>query len=225
MQRRLLLGAFILFLAAGCSGNKQASAPGPASSLANPIAFPLYSGSRVLASKDFTQTINNQSGQYNGVLMQGNGTYKGTEVIAESSASLSQLSSWLRSLDAHPPAHYQHYSSADLQTTINNGSALGLDYSAFQTTEGGKPVGLMVVVMDPSKLGKRLGPVLSLVNTYRSLPSMMRAPIDERFKAQTGISMTEALQPQSPLGLVLDSLQEFSHTNARAILLLDARKQ
>ncbi|PZR60100.1 MAG: hypothetical protein DLM50_00130 [Candidatus Meridianibacter frigidus] len=225
-----LTAPFVLLFAflAACSGGggqRASSSPTVGPSVANPISFPLVGGSKILAAKDYTQTVNSNSTSYNGVLMQGNGTYKGSEVIAAAPSSFAQLRTWLRSLDAKPPTAYQRLSNGNMDDARANAGRIGLDFSTFQTTRDGKPVGLLVVVMDPAVTARKLGPVLGLISRYRNLPDFAKAPIDNQVKQQTGFSVTEALQPQSPLGMALDSLGEFAHTNQRAILLLDARKE
>lgn len=226
MNRRVIV-AILAALVTGCSGGAQHAAqtitqPGPAT---NPINFPLISGSRVLVAKAFKQDIHATNYSNNTVIKEGSGTYVGNEVIAGSSASFGALQTWLKDQYAKPPAGYQP--SPDLKANQQNETArsFGVDGRGFERTEAGKKVSLLVVVMDPARVSGRLGPALALIRRYRDMPEFMRSPIDKQVKDQTGFSVTEMLQPDSPLGLALDALGEFSHTNERAIMMLDAHKQ
>lgn len=227
MQKRFafvpsLLAALAL---AACSSNQHSSSqPTAAPSIANPMDFPLYKDARVVATHDFTQTVNTTANGTHGELMShGNGTYKGREVIASTSASFSEVSAWARGLDEHPPSGY----TATVNSTQAHSEAnrFGIDYATFQRTQQGKTTNVLVVVMDPAKVSMRVGPVLSLISTYKKLPDAMRAPIDEKVKAQTGMTVSEATSPDSPVGAALAALEDLQHSNARGIVVLDAAKQ
>lgn len=226
---RLFFAAALLF-AAGCSGannnaaNKGASTPPPV--LANTIDFPIYGQSRVLVAKGFTQVVNSTGTQADSVLMSGNGTYQGNEVIAASPASLDQLRGWLHGAGSNPPAGYEAVKNADFENARAGTLRYGLDFALFQHPRAGKnPTGLLVIVMDPARVTKSLGPALPLISRYRNLPDFARKPIDDQVKLQTGFSVTDILQPNSPVGMALGALDDFSHSNQRAILLLSAQKQ
>ena len=228
MKNSLLSGILILTIAAGCSGGNRAAQQQPAASppanLSNPTGFPLYNGSRILVSKGFKQVVNaNSSG--NGVLTQGNGTYTGNEVIASAPAPFGTLQTWLHDSYAKPPAGFRQATDKSLNSSSDTAQSIGIDGRGFQATKNGKPSTLLVVVMDPSKFNARLGPALALIRQYRNMPAIMRGPIDDKVKAQTGFSVSEMLQPDSPLGLALDAMNEFSHNNQRAVLLIDAQKE
>jgi hypothetical protein len=213
-----------VFLAA-CSSNQQSSSqPTAAPSIANPLDFPLYKDARVVATHDFTQTVNTTGNGTRGEIMShGNGTYKGHEVIAATPANFSELSAWARGLDDHPPSGYTTTVSSTQAHSESN--RFGIDYATFQRTQQGKTTSVLVVVMDPAKVSQRVGPVLNLISTYKKLPDVMRAPIDEKVKAQTGMTVSEATSPDSPIGAALAALEALQHSNARGIVVLDATKQ
>ncbi len=228
INSRLALGAFFVLLAACTGGNKAGGptpAPSGAPSVASGIKFPLYGGSRVLQSRTYRTVVNTTDASYNGVLMQGNGTYDGNEVVVAAPGAFAQMQAWLSGVVAHPPAGYSVLHGTDLDQARGQVVRYGLDFRTFQRRDQGKPVGLLVVVMDPARVTRALGPALMLISRYRSMPAVMRAPIDAQIKAQTGFSVTEATQPESPLGMALGSLDLFAHSNQRAILLLSAQKQ
>ena len=228
-MRRLLLASTLAIAVSACSGGGGESAkssPTPLPSVASAIDFPLYSGSRVLVAKSFTQVVNTSDPSYNGVLMSGNGTYKGNEQVASSPASFDQLRAWLRGLNGNLPNGYTVVQSAQYNEARNSVQRYGLDFALFQKSDGAKPPqGLLVLVMDPARVTKSIGPALPLISKYRSLPDFAKKPIDDQVKAQTGFSVTEALQPESPIGLALETLNDFSHSNQRAILMVNAQKQ
>ncbi|GAC1500726.1 MAG: hypothetical protein NVS1B14_04810 [Vulcanimicrobiaceae bacterium] len=225
---RLALGMCFVLLAACSAGNKAGgptSAPSGAPSVASGIKFPLYGGSRVLQSRTYRTVVNTTDASYNGVLMQGNGTYDGNEVVVAAPGTFAQMQAWLSGVATHPPTGYSVLHGTDLDHARGQVSRYGLDFRTFERRDGGTPIGLLVVVMDPVRVTRALGPALTLISKYRSMPEVMRAPIDAQIKAQTGFSVTEATQPESPLGMALGSLDLFAHSNQRAILLLDARKE
>lgn len=219
--------ATLAALLAGCGGGSQHAAQtitqsGPAT---NPIDFPLASDSRVLVAKAFKQDIHTTNSSNDTVMKEGNGMYVGNEVIAGSPASFDALQAWLKAQYAKPPAGYRQSSDVHASQQDETARSFGVDGRDFETTQSGKKVSLIVVVMDPAKVTGRLGPVLTLIRRYRDMPEFMRSPIDKQVKDQTGYSVSDMLQPDSPLGLALDALGEFSHTNERAILMLNAHKQ
>ncbi len=225
-------------LLAACSSHTSSQAPGTsaqsgegtpaatAAPIANPIDFQLYSGSKVLAAKDFTQAVNTKGGDTGGsVLSAGNGNYAGHEVIASTAASFADLSKWVDGFDATPPAGYTKVTSGDIATAREQAKKIGVDFNAFQKTDKGKHVGLLLVAMDPTEVNRKLGSVLAMIAKYKMLPGPMKSAIDGKVKAQTGFSITEATQPDSPIGATLDSLNDFQHSNSRGIVLISAAKQ
>lgn len=208
--------------AAGPAGRAASSA----APIVNPIDFQLYSGSKVLAAKDFTQAVNTTGGDKGAsVLSQGNGNYAGHEVIASSAASFAVLSKWVDAFDTAPPTGYTKATSGNIASAREQAKKIGVDFNAFQKTNNGKHVGLLLVAMDPTEINKKLGAVLAMISKYKMLPDPMKAAIDSKVKAQTGFSITEATQPDSPVGATLGALEDFQHSNSRGIVLINAAKQ
>jgi len=227
MQKRLIVPMMALAVAAACSQQQQNASHGPAANapIANPLDFPLYQNAKIVSTHDFTQTVNttSQQGTRGQVMAHGNGTYKGHEVIAASPASFAQLSAWARNLDDHPPQGYVQ--TVNSTQAHDEAQRFGVDYATFQKTTDGKTKGVLVVVMDPAKVNQRVGPVLKLISTYKALPESMRSGIDDRIKAQTGMTISEAMAPDSPVGAALAALEDLQHTDARGIVVMDATKQ
>ncbi|MFN2448843.1 MAG: hypothetical protein ABR508_03480, partial [Candidatus Baltobacteraceae bacterium] len=210
-MRKRILFALIALAAAGCSSgsqtaNQRASAL-PAPPLANTLAFPLYAGSSVVAAHDFTQSVQIENPQNGSVFAGGSGTYTGRQVIASSGASFAQLSQWISRLAAAPPPGYLSAETGNNPNERVQAEKAGLDYAAFTRKENGKTHGLLVVVMDPQRVNARFGTILGMVSKYRALPAMMRAPIDSEAQARFGMTITQATQPDSPIGAALAALE------------------
>lgn len=226
MQKRLFVLALALVVPAACSQQQQNTSHGPAAAapIANPLDFPLYNNAKIVSSHDFTQTVNTTAQGTRGQLMgHGNGTYSGHEVIASTPASFAQVSAWAHALDEHPPKGYVQ--NVNATQGHEQAQRFGLDYATFQRTENGKTKAVLVVVMDPAKVNARVGPVLKLISTYKALPQAMRGPIDDKIKAQTGMTVSDAMAPDSPIGAALAALEDLQHTDARGIVVMDATKQ
>lgn len=185
---------------------QHAAGPRPTPTpLRNPLHFPLYRGASVIA----TQPLHRSAGLYDGM-----------EVLAVSNAPFGKLALWVRRLEAHPPAGYTR--SSDLSGANAQIQGYGVDYAAFQHGHGKLAHGVAVIVMDPHMVNRELGSLLDIIGRYRSLPGFMRGPIDDQVKRRLGISLSDAMQPASPIGASLAALDEFQQRNARGIILIDA---
>lgn len=226
LKSAFLLGAVLL--AAGCSSpqNQTSSSASPAA-LANTAGFPLYPDSRIVTARAFTQNVQVEGGAQSGhsVFASGNGTYAGNEVIAASSASFDDLSAWLARVTDSPPAGYVPVETGRNPGEQQQAQQYGLDYAAFKKKEGAKTHGVLVIVMDPQRVTERFGKVLGMIAKYRALPEVMRAPIDNAAKARIGMTLTQATQPDSPIGAALGALTTFEHKDTRGIVVIDAAKR
>jgi len=198
---------FALMVLAACSGGQTSPwRATPAPVLRNPLDVALYPRSEVIAVHTFRQVVSPEQTRGT-VFLSGAGTYGGTEVVAVSSASLTELSVWAHRLGAHAGRGTRRY---------------GFDYAAFERTRGGKTHGTLVIVMDPQTVNRQAGSVLDLVSHYRSLPAFMRGPIDQQMKQRIGVTLSDAMQPGSPIGATLDALGEFQQRNSRGIVIIDS---
>lgn len=222
---RVFAVAIAVALLTACSSQQNAGTAEPTAGppVANPIGFPLYAGARVIEAHNFIQAVTADSSG-GAILAAGKGNYNGHEVVASTPATFAQLIAWLRSLDARPPKNFTHFSESNLETARYQAHQLGLDFSVFQSSDG-KGTELLVVVMDPPRVAKRLGPVLGLLGKYESLPSFLRTQVDGEVKARTGFTVSEALQPESPIGAALAALDQLQQSNGRGIVMIDALKQ
>lgn len=222
--RAVFLAASLL--AAGCSshsGTTQATKAPTVAPAANPVRFPLFSGASIVSEHAFRQLVHVlPSPPADSVFASGSGTYTGHEVIASSTASFARLETWLSQLQAKPP---HGYSSADTADSARQSDVerYGIAYAAFR--RAGTRQGVLVVAMDPLQVEKRFGTVLGMIAKYQQLPGVMRAPVDAAIKARTGLSVTQALQPDSPIGAALAALDQFQEKSQRGIVVIDAAKK
>jgi len=212
---------------AGCSGGGGGSSTQgtPAPALGNPTGFPLYSNSKVISAKSFTQIVHADTTSANSVFAQGNGTYTGHEVIASSAASFSTLSGWLDGVNGAPPAGYTAEEPQSNPGEQTQAQRYGLDYAVFKRKVGSATRGVLVIVMDPQRVNQRFGTILGMIDKYKALPSVLRGPLDDEAKARFGMTITDATQPDSPIGAALSALGELEHRQTRGIVVLDAQKQ
>jgi hypothetical protein len=225
MRKGLLSVCAAAGVLAGCSGGGGSTHASPQPSLRNPLDFPLYSNASVISAKSFTQVVRAETSSSGSVFAQGNGTYAGHEVIASSDAPFSALSAWVDDLNAAPPAGYtpeEPQSNPDQQSQAQRN---GLNYAVFKRRTGNATHGVLVLVMDPQRVNQRFGTILGMIDKYRALPSVLRGPIDEEARARFGMTITQATQPESPVGAALAALGDLEHRNARGIVVLDAQKQ
>lgn len=210
----------------GCAkqSTEVSSAPPANSNVTNPSSFPLYQPSSVVSvapfdQKTMAQAINARAQQTGRQVT----PYKGNEVLAATSAPLSELKTWVDSLRKAPPENLKVASGA--KVTGENTKLLN-DWGADVVTfENGSGRNVVVMVMDPQKVQAKMGLALGLIDKYQALPAMVRTPIDEKAKAQFGVSVSEMLDKSSPVGLFVGAVRDPALSGKRAIVLLDATKE
>lgn len=228
MKRGLALVAAALL--AGCShgGTSSSNATATPNAVATNLTdFPLYEGSNVMTSRNWTQKVTSEGAASDKpVFSQGAGTYSGHEVIAHTPATMQQLREWLDGMTKNPPAGYQTaVTGSGVEEARNRAEAAGLDFDAFQKNVNGKKHGIIVVAVDPQLLQAKAGPMLGFISKYKMLPQSLRDPIDAQAKQRTGFSITEALSPDTPLGAALGALDDLRASGDRGVVLIDATKE
>jgi hypothetical protein len=219
--------ALLLVLAiAACSQSK-----GPASSSAsappNPIDFPLYQPSTVVSARVWRQAVEpNAAHEQHGVFAEGAGIYGGHEVVAQTDATMGALESWIASLQSSPPPGYASaVSGSSVETARTQLELLGIDAAIFEKMVQNKRHALVVLAIDPDTFTRKAAPVLPFIAKYRQLPEILRRPLDEQAKAQTGFSVTEALDPATPIGAAIQAIDDLRSTGLRGVVLVDASKE
>jgi hypothetical protein len=224
------LACAALVALAACSGGSHggtAAGTAPSPSATNPVSFPLFEGSEVLSSHEWHQTITTRPGTGdNSVFAQGAGTYDGHDVVAGTQALMPSLETWLSDLDAHPPSGYtpsvQGNAVAAARTHLQD---MGVDFAVFQRTENGKVHGVVVLAVDPKTLDAKAGPILGAIGKFKLLPQSFKDSIDAQSKKQTGFTVTELTNPDSPVGAAIAALDQLRDFGGRGVVLIDAIKQ
>ena len=219
------VGVFVFLVA--CSNGNRGTSGAPSPSVSDPIAFPLFSGAEVLSAREWRTTISKRPGLGDSaVLGEGAGTYDGHDVVAGSQAYMPALEAWLESLGNDPPPGFRVAVSGNgIEAVRTHTRQLGVDFVAFEGSEAGKRHGVVVMVVDPQTLDEKAGPMLGLIGRFKHMPSMLREPIDAQAKKQTGFSITEATNPDTPIGAAVAALDELRDFGGRGIVLIDAVKQ
>jgi len=222
--------AVVLAVLTACShGSTTTSGSSPSSETAttNPVDFPLYAGSAVVATRDWHATVGATTAQnQRSIYGQGAGSYAGHEVIAQTSATLPQLESWIDTIDRMPPLGYTvALKGSALDEARLRANALGLAFGSFEKPIAGKRHTVVVIVIDPAQLDAKAGSFISLIGKYKMLPAVFRDPIDAQAKARTGFTVSEALDPNTPIGAALGALSTLRSSGQRGIVLLDASKR
>ena len=212
---------------AACSGRQQSGAGQPSPKATNPVQFPLFSGAEVLSSRDWRETVASKPGMADSALLsQGAGTYDGHDVVAGTQALMPSLETWLHDLDAHPPEGYTSSLQGNgVEAVRDHTRDLGIDFAVFQRTENGKQHGVVVLAVDPQMLDAKAGPMLGAIGKFKMMPQMFRDSIDSQAKKQTGFSVTELTNPNSPIGAAIAALDQLRDYGGRGIVLIDATKQ
>ncbi len=220
------VAALLVALLAACSGSNHGSAGSPSPSATNPVAFPLFDGANVLSAREWHNTVKSQPGTIDSSLLsQGAGTYDGHDVVAGTQALMPALEAWLDDLGAHPPSGYHVAVSGNgVEAVRTHTRALGIDFVVFEGAEQGKRHGVAVLVVDPQTLDEKAGPMLGLIGRFKKVPSMLRDPLDAQAKKQTGFSITEATNPNTPIGAAVAALDQLRDFGGRGIVLIDAVK-
>ena len=207
-----------------CSGGAHGSAGTPSG---DPIAFPLFDGANVLSAHQWHRTITAAPGiADHAVFAQGAGTYDGHDVVAGTQAFMPALEAWLGDLSAHPPTGYAVAVTGNgIDSVRTHTRQLGLDFQAFTNMETGKRHGVVVMVVDPQVLNDKAGSMLQLIGRLKYAPKIFRDPIDAQIKRQTGLSLDDVTNPDTPVGAAIAALNELQDFGGRGIVLIDAVKQ
>jgi hypothetical protein len=224
--KRFTALATALLLAACATGN-HGSAGSPSPTPTNPIVFPLFDGASVLSSRAWRTRISARPQvAERAVLAQGAGTYYGHDVVAGTPALMPALETWLDDLAANPPDEYHVAVTGNGVDAIRTHARdLGVDFLVFEEDVQGKRHGVVVMIVDPQTLDEKIGPMLSLIGRFKHVPRMLRDPLDAQAERQTGFSITEATDPNTPIGAAVAALDELRDFGGRGIVLIDATKQ
>jgi hypothetical protein len=225
--KRLCVLALALSVVAGCSGGRGGGSAGASPVPTDPVDFPMFDGATVLSARHFHTTISKRPGVGdNAVFTQGAGTYDGHDVVAGTQALMPSLEAWLGDLNAHPPNGYNDAVMGNTVEAVRSHTRdLGIDFQVFERTENGKRHGVAVLAVDPQILDAKVGPMLSLVGKYSLLPKTFRDSIDQQARRQTGFTISDATDPNSPIGAAVTALSQLRDFGGRGVIIIDAVKQ
>lgn len=229
--RRVKSSWLAVLLAAGllaaCSNANHGTAGGASPSPTNPVAFPLIDGAAVLSAREWHDTISPHSGAVDSAfLSHGAGKYDGHDVVAGTQALMPALEAWLDDLGANPPPGFRVAIAGNgIEAVRTHTRELGIDFVVFEGSQQGRPRGVAVMVVDPQMLDEKAGPMLGLIGRFKRVPSMLRDPLDAQAKKQTGFSITEATDPNTPIGAAVAALDQLRDFGGRGIVLIDAVKE
>lgn len=223
-----VLAGTAAFALAGCGGShrdEHEETAGPAHrTTVNPSTFPLYRGSEVydvvrVDLRPMAATI-----KKNDPSSETGESYDGHEVVAVSAAPLSRLNAWVRALAAAPPQglHVSRRADSSAEGNRNVLRSTGATVATFRSADESRVV--MLIVLDPKTVRAKIGPALDAIETYRSVPGVMRGAIDEAAKKQLGYSVSEMLDPGSPVGVLVNSVKALQAQDKRAIVVIDETK-
>lgn len=220
----LLIAAGIAAVVLPGCGHRAASRSEqtPQFSQANPSDFPLYHGSVVDA------VVPVDSAQVDAAMRASDSKagfrhgFRGHEIIAETGATFPQLKAWVKQLKAAPPAGL-HVALDSFSFQGDSSSETFLTGTQFDSRHADRSV--IVVVADPRGMHEFTSTLSMLIDNYDKVPQMLRAPIDAQAKEQLGYTVTEMLDPKSPVGAVVATLKRLGPANRRGILLIDEKRQ
>jgi hypothetical protein len=217
-----VLAAVLCALAvSACSGGGGAkheeSGPARGGAAVNPSDFPLYPGSAVVQVVPVDSTHMFAAIRAADPHADVPRNLRGNEIIAETGATMAQLETWIRALKTAPPRGLRNSSSGSSQMD----SASEAD-AQFTSADGERSVYLIAAY--PRRIREQLGPAWALIDSYGNMPAMLRGPIDDQAKKQMGYTVTEMLDPKSPVGAAIATLKRLQSSDRRAILILDEAK-
>jgi hypothetical protein len=146
-------------------------------------------------------------------------------VVAGTQAMMPALEAWLGDLQAHPPQGYSLAATGNTVEAVRTHTrVLGVDFVALQSTENGKRHGVVIMAVDPQTLDEKAGPMLHLIGNLKHMPKAFRDPLDAQARKQTGFSISEATNPDTPIGAAIAALDELRDFGGRGIVVIDAVK-
>jgi len=228
MMNRSMACVFIgaAALASGCFHNPPVNVLGLHPAQTNPSDFALYQPSTIVGVAQFDTGALIKSVQASEAGKSNSSTppppYHGTEVVATTPASLDQLRSWLGKREAAPPTGLKVKGSQSDESRAQMGRGMGFFGTLFSTQDDRREVS--VILMDPKIAHDHLGVALDLIDKYQSLPAPLRAGVDAEAKRAVGFTVSDMLDPASPVGMVVSALKNLPKTNQRAIILVDMTK-
>lgn len=206
-------------------GGKTGAGGATSPRVSDPIDFPLYGGSSVLSVRDWRHTLTPGERSELGISASSTGVYGGHEVVTATTASFDDVTLWLRDVDNRPPDGYHDaLLGSGVDQARMSARNIGIDFSVFNRDERDGPHDVVVLAVDPDLVQSKAGFVLSMLDKFRRLPSFLRDPIDAQAKKETGFTVSDAVDPNTPLGVAVDALSQLHEAQARGVIFFDAQR-
>ena len=249
----VVVGAVVaaIALVAGCAkrGPSQGGLPGGQQL----SSFAVYSPSAVVSAGtyDDTEEIEKLGSNFFGTGPDSYKPYIGVQELIKTSATLDDLDAWLKKTVQSPPADLipssntvERYANASAPGAsnapvatpsaapaptgmedpfVNSFKMFGLLPAGFYSRDRGRAV--MIVVLDPKQVAEHMGPTIQLLDQYDKLPTFLRGGIDQTVKKQAGFSVSDLMNTNTPMGMIVYAARNFKDRNTRVIVLVDALRQ
>jgi hypothetical protein len=126
--------------------------------------------------------------------------------------------------DSASPAESAAPESSDIEDPfVGSFQAFGLVPAGFWSKDRGRAV--MIIIMDPKQVADHLGPTIQLLDQYDKLPAFMRGGLDATVKKQTGIAISDLMNTNTPMGMIVYAARTYKNEDTRVIILVDALRQ
>ena len=126
--------------------------------------------------------------------------------------------------DSVSPAASGAPESSDVEDPfVGSFKAFGLVPAGFWSKDRGRAV--MVIIMDPKQVADHLGPTIQLMDQYDKLPPFLRGGLDATIKKQTGIAISDLMNTNTPMGMIVYAARNYRNEDTRVIILVDALRQ
>ncbi len=224
MKTRFVLAITLAgLLAAGCAQFGASAAADAPHNTTNPSDFPQFAGSMVVdvAPIDFGPMVD--AIRAGDPKSDPGPKFRGNEILFSTKATLPQLHDWLGRLKSSPPSGFHvipngHMTTSDMDVM----KAIGAGDELFATAKNER--GVLVLVFDPKQIRSQYGPALDAIDKYANVPGPLRAVVDATAKKGGGYSVTEMLDRNSPIGVLLSAVKTLQGADRRAIVVLDEHK-
>lgn len=192
----------------------------------DPIPFPEYGDSTVLYVHQWRRVLAANEGNAIGNGDFRPGAYTGYEVLTATDDAFDDLTAWLQGLLNRPPSGYRVAVWGNgIDEARMNARSMGVDFGVFASQDRPATSDVLVVTLDPDVVQRKAGLMLSLLGRFRLLPPFFRSAVDAQAKAQTGFTVSEALDPSTPIGVAFDALQRLHDVHARGVVFVDSQPE
>jgi hypothetical protein len=106
---------------------------------------------------------------------------------------------------------------------VDSFKAFGLVPAGFWSKDRGRVV--MIIILDPKQVADHLGSTMQLMDQYDKLPPFLRSGIDAAVKKQSGFAISDLMNTNTPMGMIVYAARNYKNEDSRVIILVDALRQ